>query len=153
MFLGRYHHTLDSKGRLTIPARFREALGEGAYVVQGFDGNLMVLPPEAFNVLYQRITRLSITDPKARLLRRLILSAAAKVELDRAGRILLPPYLRDAVGLQGEVVLVGAGNYFEVWPAKAWLQQLAALQDAEANAERFAALDLSPVAGGDGEEP
>ncbi len=145
MFLGRYQHSLDNKGRLTIPSRFREALGSGAYVVQGFDGNLMVLPPQVFAVLYQRVSRLSITDPKARLLRRLILSAAAEVELDRSGRILIPPYLREAAGLDGEVVLVGVGDYFEIWGAEAWQQQVLALQDAEANAERFAALDLAPV--------
>lgn len=146
MFLGRYQHSLDTKGRLTIPARFREALGEGAYVVQGFDGNLMVLPPAVFQVLYRRVNRLSITDPKARLLRRLILSAAAEVELDRAGRILIPSYLREAAELDGEVVLVGVGDYFEIWAAQAWKQQLDLLEDSEANAERFAALDLSPMA-------
>ncbi len=153
MFLGRYQHSLDNKGRLTIPSRFREALGEGAYVVQGFDGNLMVLTPEVFRVLYERVNRLSITDPKARLLRRLILSAAAEVELDRSGRILIPPYLREAAGLDGEVVLVGVGDYFEIWSAEAWHRQLEALQDAEANAERFAALNLSPVAGDGDPEP
>ncbi len=152
MFLGRYRHSLDAKGRLTIPARFREALGEGAYVVQGFDGNLMVLPPAAFHVLYQRVNRLSITDPKARLLRRLILSAAAEVELDRAGRILLPPYLREAAELDGEVVLVGVGDYFEIWSAEAWERQLDLLEDPEANAERFAALNLSPVSDEQAEE-
>ena len=147
MFLGRYRHSLDTKGRLTIPARFRDALGDGAYVIQGFDGNLMVLPPDVFQVLYQRVARLSITDPKARLLRRLILSAAAEVELDRAGRILLPPYLREAAELDGdEVVLVGVGDYFEIWSAEAWERQLEMLEDPEANAERFAALDISPVA-------
>ena len=146
MFLGRYHHSLDAKGRLTIPARFREARGEGAYVVQGFDGNLMVLPPAVFRVLYQRVNRLSITDPKARLLRRLILSAAAEVELDRSGRILLPPYLREAAELDGEVVLVGVGDYFEIWSAEAWERQLDLLEDPEANAGRFAALNLSPAA-------
>lgn len=147
MFLGNYRHTLDDKGRLTIPARFREALGEGGYVVQGFDGNLMVLPPVVFQGLYAQLSRLSLTDPAARMLRRLILAAAAEVSLDRAGRILIPPYLREAAGLDGEVVLVGVGEFFEIWSAAAWERQQQALADAEANAQRFAALDLSPLTG------
>ncbi len=147
MFLGNYRHTLDEKGRLTVPARFREALGQGGYLVQGFDGNLMVLPPAVFQALYAQINRLSLTDPTARMLRRLILSAAAEVNLDRAGRMLIPPYLREAAGLDGEVVLVGVGEFFEIWSATAWARQQEVLADAEANAQRFAALDLAPLTG------
>jgi MraZ protein len=64
MFLGQYHHILDSKDRLTVPARFRSELEEGAYVMQGLDKNLMVLTEAAFQVVYQRITQMSITDPR-----------------------------------------------------------------------------------------
>ncbi len=145
MFLGRYHHTLDKKGRLTIPARFRDALEGGAYLVQGFDRNLMVLTPPVFERIYRRVNALSMTDPVARQLKRLIFSAASPVEVDRAGRILIPPYLREAIALEGEAVVVGVGDYFEIWPATAWEEQMAVLQDAEANAQRFAALDISPV--------
>lgn len=147
MFLGRYRHALDHKGRMMIPSRFREELPEGAYLVQGFDGNLLVLPPPVFQGLYARLQRLSLTDPTARLLRRLILSAAVDVQLDRAGRILIPPYLREAAGLQpgGEAVLVGVGEFFEIWSPEAWERQLAELHNAEANAQRFAALELWPT--------
>jgi len=145
MFLGRYSHNLDKKGRLTIPARFREALEGGAYLVQGFDRNLMVLTPEVFTRIYRRVNALSMTDPVARQLKRLIFSAASPVEVDGAGRILIPPYLREAVGLQGEAVVVGVGDYFEIWPPESWDGQMALLQDADANARRFAALDISPV--------
>jgi len=144
MFLGRYHHNLDKKGRLTIPVRFREALQEGAYLVQGFDRNLMVLTPPVFERIYHRVNALSMTDPVARQLKRLIFSAASPVEVDGAGRILIPPYLREAVALNGEAVVVGVGDYFEIWPPQDWQQQMNLLQDAEANARRFAALDLSP---------
>jgi MraZ protein len=69
MFLGQYQHSLDDKGRLTIPARFRELLNKGAYITQGFDKNLMVLTPEAFEQVLERITSISLTDPNARLWR------------------------------------------------------------------------------------
>ncbi len=145
MFLGRYRHTLDKKGRLTIPARFREALHDGAFLVQGFDRNLMVLTPDVFERIYRRVNALSMTDPVARQLKRLIFSAASPVELDSAGRILIPPYLREAVALSDEAVVVGVGDYFEIWPPADWEGQQALLQDADANARRFAALDISPV--------
>ena len=143
MFLGQYRHNLDSKDRLTVPAKFRELLDEGAYVMQGLDKNLMVLTEAAFQVVYQRITQMSITDPLARDLRRLIFSTAAQAEVDKSGRILIQKFLRDLVSLGSEVVLVGQGDYFEIWSPEEWEQRLSRIQDTEANAQRFAALDLS----------
>jgi MraZ protein len=143
MFLGQYQHSLDDKGRLTIPAVFRDALGEGAFVSQGFDRNLMVMTAAYFQDVYQRINALSITDPAARLLRRLVLSNAYQVEVDKAGRILLPQNLRQFLGLNGEAIAVGQGEYFEIWSPTEWKLQMQTLQDAEANASRFQALDLS----------
>ena len=142
MFLGRYNHTIDEKGRLTIPARFRELLENGAYVTQGFDRNLMVLTAPSFEQIYSRVNQMSMTDPTARQLKRLIFSAAERCEIDRAGRMLLPQFLREAVQLNGEAMIVGAGDYFEIWSPDLWAQQNELLQDAEANAQRFAALDL-----------
>jgi MraZ protein len=144
MFLGEYNHSVDDKGRLTIPARFRELLAAGgAYVTQGFDRNLMVMNNAYFMQVYERINSMSLTDPSARLLRRLILGTAYQVEVDKAGRILLPQSLREFLGLAGEAVLVGQGEYFEVWTPTHWSEQMQALQDAEANNQRFAAYDLS----------
>jgi MraZ protein len=143
MFLGQYQHSLDEKGRLTIPARFRELLDKGAYVTQGFDKNLMVMSPSAFEQVYERITSVSLTDPSARLLRRLILSNAYPVEVDKAGRILVPQSHRQFLGLDGEAMVVGQGEYFEIWLPSDWDQQVKNLQDAEANAHRFTAFNLS----------
>ncbi|RPH56303.1 MAG: division/cell wall cluster transcriptional repressor MraZ [Chloroflexi bacterium] len=143
MFLGQYQHSLDEKGRLTIPAAFRDALGEGAFVSQGFDRNLMVMTAAYFQQVYERINAMSITDPAARLLRRLLLSSAYQVEVDRAGRILLPQNLRQFLALNGEAIVVGQGEYFEIWTPSEWGRQMQTLQDAEANAGRFQALDLS----------
>jgi MraZ protein len=143
MFLGQYQHSLDEKGRLTIPAAFRDALGEGAFISQGFDRNLMVMTADYFQKVYDRINAMSLTDPAARLLRRLILSSAYQVEVDKAGRILLPQNLRQFLSLNGEAMLVGQGEYFEIWTPIEWGRQMQTLQDAEANAQRFQTLDLS----------
>lgn len=143
MFLGQYRHNLDSKDRLTVPARYREPLEKGAYVMQGFDRNLMVMTEEAFDAVRAHLQGMSFTEPITRLLRRLIFSTADRVELDKAGRILIPQFLRQNMQLDGEVVLVGAGDYFEIWAPEAWAEQNAQLQDSQANAQRFAALDLS----------
>ncbi len=143
MFLGQYQHSLDEKGRLTIPAAFREALAEGAFISQGFDRNLMVMTAAYFQQVYDRLNAMSITDPAARLLRRLILSSAYQVEVDKAGRILLPQNLRQFLELTGEAMVIGQGEYFEIWAPTEWARQMQTLQDAEANAQRFATLDLS----------
>lgn len=142
MFLGQYHHTLDEKGRLTIPSAFREALSSGAFLSQGFDRNLMVMTADYFEQVYQRINAMSITDPSARLLRRLLLSSAYPVEVDKAGRILLPQILRQFIEIGAEAVVVGQGEYFELWTPAEWTLQMQALQDVETNAARFQTLDL-----------
>lgn len=144
MFLGQYHHNLDEKGRLTIPARFRDVLAaEGAYILQGFDRNLMVLTAAAFEAMSLRVNQMSLTDPTARLLKRLIFSTADRVEVDRAGRILIPQFLRQSAELNGDTVVVGSGSYFEIWVPKLWEEQITQLQDIEANARRFVSLELT----------
>lgn len=143
MFLGQYRHSIDSKGRLTIPSRFREALlAEGAYVSQGFERNLIVRTVPVFEELSKKVEALSQTVQNSRLLRRLIFSTAERVEVDKAGRILIPEFLRQSAGLQSETILIGAGNYFEIWAPEVWAAQEAELRDNEANAQRFALLDL-----------
>ena len=145
MFLGQYRHNIDSKGRLTVPVRFREQLAaDGAYITQGFDQNLMVLTKQSFKEVYQRVNQLSLTSNMARLLKRLIFSNANQVDVDKAGRILIPQYLRTGAALDGEAVVVGVGDYIEIWSPYLWEAQIAQLQDAEANSQRFEALDLSP---------
>lgn len=143
MFLGQFRHNLDDKGRLTIPAVFRDSVGQGAFISQGFDRNVMVMTAAYFQQVYERINAMSITDPAARLLRRLLLSNAYQVEVDKAGRILVPQNLRQFLGLDGEAIVVGQGEYFEIWSPTGWYEQMQAIEDTEANAGRFAALDLS----------
>ena len=105
MFLGRYHHTLDEKGRLTIPAKFRDALVDGAFLTQGFDRNLRLITKADFELMSARINRLSMTDPAIRQLRRLIFASASEVQLDRIGRTLVPQFLRDFAILENEAII------------------------------------------------
>jgi MraZ protein len=123
MFLGFDRHTLDSKNRLTVPAKFRGELTEGGFVMRGFDQNLMVLTPAAFEVVSRRLNRMSLTNAKARMLRRRIFSSAEQIGLDKSGRFLIPEYLRLDANLDGEVVLNGAGDYFEIWSPENWAQE------------------------------
>jgi len=143
MFLGQFQHNLDDKGRLMIPARFRELLAAGAFITQGFDKCLMVMTEVYFQQVYDRINAMNLADGTARLLRRLILSSAYPVEVDKVGRILVPQNLRQVIMLENEAIVAGQGEYFEVWTPAAWNDQLAQLQDIETNNQRFAALDLS----------
>lgn len=143
MFLGHYQHNLDDKGRLMIPARFRELLEGGAYITQGFDKCLMVMTEAYFIQVYERIESMNLADPTARRLRRLIISNAYAIEVDKVGRILIPQNLRAFLQLDGEAIVAGQGDYFEVWKPVEWNAEIARLQDTEANNQRFSTLDLS----------
>jgi len=143
LFFGQYRYSFDDKDGLMVPARFRELLVEGAFVTQGFDRNLVILTPEAFQEIYQLIMALNIADPLARFLLRMVLGNAAELEVDESGRVVLPKHLREFANLAAEAVLIGQGDYFEVWAPALWSQQEANLQDAEANGMRFVTLNLA----------
>lgn len=143
MFLGQFQHNLDEKGRLMVPARFRELLEGGAYITQGFDRCLMVMTETYFKQVYDRVNAMNLADPTARLLRRLIFANAYPVEVDKVGRILVPQNLREFIGLNSEAIVAGQGGYFEVWTPTAWNDQMKQIQDTDANNQRFSTLNLS----------
>jgi MraZ protein len=143
MFLGRYEHTIDDKGRLIVPVRYRDDLKNGAYVTQGFEKNLVVHTQLTFNKLYEELNQTNLADPYARQLKRLILSNAEKVELDRVGRILIPQFLREVAQIRGSVLLVGVGDSFEIWSMDLWKEEQARLQETERDSDHFAAFNLS----------
>lgn len=144
MFLGQFQHNLDDKGRLMIPARFRELLEGGAYITQGFDKCLMVMTTSYFGQVTKIIDSMNLTDPNARMLRRMIYANAYPIAADKIGRILVPQNLRTFLGVEsGELVVAGQGEYFEVWTPSLWAEQMAQLQDTETISQRFAALNLS----------
>jgi MraZ protein len=142
MFLGQYHHNLDSKDRLTVPVKFRDYLGNGMYFVQGFDHNLMVMPDAAFEKIRLRMRELNIADPDVRLLYRRIFGSATRVEADKVGRVVIPEFLHQKLGMAKELVLVGQDEYFEIWHPVEWAKQEAAQLDTDANNQRFKVLDL-----------
>jgi MraZ protein len=148
MFLGQYQHTLDEKGRLTVPARFRELLDGGAFVTQGLDQCLVVMTSASFSQTMADLGAMNMADPNARLLRRVILSNAYPIEVDKSGRVLIPQQLREFAGLDGDAIVAGQGDYFEVWSPKTWHEQMKQIQDTQANYQRFAALNLGGKAAG-----
>jgi transcriptional regulator MraZ len=141
MFIGTYEHTIDEKSRLTLPARFRDALGDGVVLARGLDGNVAVYSRETWKVTVE--TRISALDPlsrEARELRRFFFSGAAEADLDRQGRILVPVALTRHADLEREVVVAGNYDHLELWNPSAWEQHLHAVEgSAEHAAERLAA--------------
>lgn len=120
MFLGEFLHSVDAKGRLTIPSRYREALADGVVVTRGFDENLMLFSRQEWDALAQKIAERPLSDPSVRTFRRRVFSGATDLNPDKQGRILLPQYLRDFAAINGDVVIAGNFNYVELWSANAW---------------------------------
>lgn len=144
MFFGQYRHNLDEKGRLMVPARFRDVLAAaGAYVMEGFDRNLMVMTTSTFERITDQVAQTNLLDPKARKLSRKIFSNAYAVDVDRAGRILLPLNLRPLADLETEVIVVGVGDYFELWSPANWASQVEMLRELSADNQGFENLELS----------
>lgn len=120
MFLGEYVHTLDEKGRLTIPAKFRDELEAGVVITRGMDRCLLIYPLQEWERLAERVSALPMTDRRARAFKRLVFSAATDVTPDAQGRVLIPPRLREYAALNGEVIVTGVGKYIEVWNPAHW---------------------------------
>lgn len=114
-FYGRYSHSIDPKGRLIVPSKFRELLGETFVVTCGLDRCLLVYDMEEWEERAKSIKALPDTNPKARKYARFILGNANICEVDKQGRILLPPHLRNYAGTEKEVVFVGVGGKIEIW--------------------------------------
>lgn len=143
MFLGEYEHNLDDKGRLAVPARFRDDLGDGVVITRGFDRCLMGFPRSVWTTLAQQVSNLSLGQGEARNLRRLLFSGAADVMLDRQGRILIPQNLREYAGLGEQVIVAGLNTHFEIWSNERWREVLDTLDvNASAIAEQLAALGI-----------
>jgi MraZ protein len=120
MFLGEYTHSIDDKGRLTVPAKFRGELAKGLVVTRGFDTNLMVFTMEGWAELAQKIALRPLSDPSTRTFRRRVFSGATDLTPDRQGRILLPANLREFANLNSEAVIIGMYSYLEIWAKDAW---------------------------------
>lgn len=144
MFFGRYDHSLDDKGRLTIPSRFRDALtGNSAIVTRGFDDNLIVWPMDVFDKIKEKLQRHNLANLSERDFARWIYSSAAQVDFDRTGRVLIPLGLRALIQMDSNAVLIGMGDYFEIWTPELWAANESRMGNAEENAQRWAAFHLS----------
>ena len=120
MFMGEYNHTIDAKGRLIIPAKFRELLGTEFVLTRGLDGCLFIYPVDEWKAFEQKLRALPLTNKNARTFSRFFVAGAAMCELDRQGRVFVPQTLREFAGLEKDVVLTGNLDRIEVWSKDKW---------------------------------
>lgn len=124
MFMGEYGHSLDAKGRMIVPAKFREALGDRCVIARSLDRCLCIYAMEDWEKFVARLTDIPYNVKKQRQLVRYFLSGANEAELDRQGRVLIPANLREAAEIDKDVVLVGVGSRIEVWSKALWDQAM-----------------------------
>lgn len=142
VFTGEYRHTVDDKGRIAVPARFRVQLEGGAVVSRWIDGCLAIHSRTGWEALATRAADLPITDQAARLFQRQIFAGATEVELDRQGRVLVPAYLREEAGLASEAVVVGIRDHAEIWSPAGWAAYRSGMDDPTVFAEAIAGLGI-----------
>ena len=144
MFLGEYTHSLDDKGRLTIPAKFRDQLAAGLVVTRSPGEHcLLVMPQAEWNAVAEKISALPLTDSRSALLRRAIFSAAEDLTPDKQGRILISQRLRDYAQIESEIVIAGLNKFVELWQPANWnAKVLQQLDGDEINGDLFAALNV-----------
>jgi len=143
MFLGRFEHTLDDKGRLTIPAKYRNTLAAGVVITRGLDRCLYVLPASEWEQIAEKIRALSLLKKDARSFVRLLCAEATDSIPDKQGRVLIPTYLREYANLEADVIVAGASNRLELWNPGEYHQENVRLQkDAEALAEQLSELGI-----------
>ncbi|MDI9241335.1 division/cell wall cluster transcriptional repressor MraZ [Fusibacillus kribbianus] len=119
-FMGEYNHTMDAKGRLIVPARFREAGGDKFIVTKGLDKCLFVFTEDKWSSVVSSISHMPLTSGNARKFSRFFIGSAGECEVDKQGRILIPASLRAYADLAKDVVLVGVGSRVEIWNKDAW---------------------------------
>ena len=140
MFKGEYSHSVDAKGRIIMPSKFREILGDMFVVTKGLDGCLFVYPNEEWKNIENKFREIPLTTKDARKFSRFFFAGAADCEVDKQGRVLIPSVLREFAGLNKEVVLVGVLNRIEIWSKERWQEN--EYDDMDEIAEHMAALGL-----------
>jgi len=142
VFTGEYRHTVDDKGRLAVPARFRSQLAAGAVVSRWIDGCLAIHDQTGWESLSTRVAALPVTDAAARLFQRQIFAGAFDAELDKQGRILIPGYLREEAGLASDAVVAGIRDHAEIWAPARWDDYRRAMTDPKTFADAIAGLGV-----------
>lgn len=120
MFLGEFQHTIDDKGRIIIPAKFRDALGSDFIVTRGLDNCLFVYPRQEWNLLEQKLKQLPMMKSDARAFTRFFFSGASECEWDKQGRVNVPAHLREYAKLEKECVVIGVSTRVEIWDKATW---------------------------------
>lgn len=141
MFMGEYNHTVDTKGRLIVPSKFREQLGDEFVVTKGLDGCLFVYSKSEWENIEEKFRNVPLTTKDARKFARFFFAGAASCEVDKQGRILLPVVLREYAGIEKDVVSVGVFNRVEIWDKDKW-QKSNSYDDMDEIAEHMADLGL-----------
>jgi len=136
MFMGEFKHSLDTKGRVIIPAKFRKGLGENFIATRGLDNCIFVYPMNEWKLLEEKIRQLPLTKSDARAFSRFFLSGATECELDKQGRISLPTNLRNYADLNKQIVIIGLGSRIELWADENWNEYM---DSAEESSEDIAA--------------
>lgn len=129
MFLGEFEHTIDDKGRLTIPAKFRPELEGGIVVTRGLDGCLWAYSRAEWEILAEKIAKMPTTNPAARNFARFMFSSAFDSVPDRQGRVIIPQNLRDYAGIENETVVIGVMNRVEIWKPEKWSEVVNTVED------------------------
>ncbi|MBQ6814575.1 MAG: division/cell wall cluster transcriptional repressor MraZ [Lachnospiraceae bacterium] len=142
MFMSEYSHSIDAKGRVIVPAKFRDGLGDSFVVTKGLDGCLFAFPSEEWASFEEKLKSLPMANKDARKFVRFFLAGATLAEVDKQGRILLPSVLRESAALEKDVVLVGVGNRVEIWDKKRW-EESTSFDDMDEIAEHMADLGLN----------
>lgn len=137
MYKGKYNHTIDAKGRLIVPSKFRDLLGDEFVVTKGADGCLVVYDNEGWNAFEETLQAMPMNRKEVRQVARFFLAGAADVEVDKQGRILVPTDLRDYAGLEKDVVLIGMADKIEIWSRERW-EDASADQDVSDTLEKMA---------------
>ena len=141
MFMGEYNHTIDAKGRLIVPSKFREQLGNEFVVTKGLDGCLFVYSNEEWKHIEEKFREIPLTTKDARKFSRFFFAGAASCEVDKQGRILLPANLREYAGIEKEVVSVGVLSRVVIWSKDRW-QDNGDYDDMDEIAEHMAEMGL-----------
>lgn len=142
VFTGEYQHTIDDKGRLAVPIRFRAELAQGAQVTKWIDKCVALFPKADWEALAERTAGLPVTDTKSRTFQRFLFGTAFEVELDRQGRFVLPGVLREFAELRSHVVVIGARDRLELWSPERWSQYSAEMDSPEVLAEHLQGLGI-----------
>jgi MraZ protein len=142
VFTGEYRHTVDDKGRLAVPSRFRAQLGGGGVISRWIDGCLAIHTKAGWAELEAKIAALPVTDGNARLFSRSIFAGAADADLDKQGRVLLPAYLREGIKLGGEAIVLGARDHAEIWAPETWATYRRGMDDPDAFAKAIQGLGI-----------